>query len=274
MKPLVIYHKNCRDGFGAALAARVWARYEGIELEYLPALYGDPVPDVSGREVCIVDFSYPREVLLEMKAKAKSLIVLDHHKTAEQDLQGLDFCLFDMNRSGAVITWEHLLTYINVPDLFLYIQDRDLWQWKLPHSKEVSAGLELLDMSFDTWEEYLDNKMIPDLINTGKTILQYQTKCIEAAIKQAYPMELAGYTVPCINTTHLVSEIGNELAKGHPFAVMYFDTADKRVYSLRSAEDGIDVSEIAKKFGGGGHKHAAGFTLPKYQEIFYTIAQT
>ena len=69
-----------------------------------------------------------------------------------------------------------------------------------------------------------------------------------------------GHTVPCINTTTLISEIGNAISQDYPFAMMYFDTEDKRIYSLRSSENGIDVSEIAKKMGGGGHFNAAGFS--------------
>ena len=74
---------------------------------------------------------------------------------------------------------------------------------------------------------------------------------------------MAGYKVPAINTTEFTSEIGHRLCKGHPFAVMYNDIADKRIFSLRSDINGIDVSIIARMFAGGGHYHAAGFSMPK-----------
>ena len=100
------------------------------------------IGDVKGKNVIIVDFSYPRDVLIKMAEDADSIIVLDHHKTAEENLKGLDFCIFDMTRSGAVMAWEHFHGKGNTPLLFQYIQDRDLWQWKLPQSKEFSAGLQ------------------------------------------------------------------------------------------------------------------------------------
>jgi len=264
MDIICIYHKHCADGFAAALAVKTWADESQLPCEFVPAHYEDTPPDVTGKDVFIVDFSYPREILLEMNAKALSLKVIDHHKTAQEDLKGLDFCLFDMNKSGAVLTWEYLFPDRSIPDLFLYIQDRDLWKWEYPLSKLVSAGLQLLEFDLEVWSTYLENQSLIDLIDKGEPIIAYQQQCINKTIQSEIPMvNIAGYTVPCINTTHLISETGSKLAKGHPFCAMYFETAEHRVYSLRSAKDGIDVSEIAKGFGGGGHYHAAGFRTKK-----------
>jgi len=136
-KGLCLYHANCADGFAAALA--VWMKYKD-SYEYIPVQYGNPAPPVDGRDVLIVDFSYPRKELLQLKEAAKSLLVIDHHKTAEKELAGLDFCIFDMNKSGAVLTYQYISPDQEIPKLFLYIQDRDLWKWELPSSREVSAG--------------------------------------------------------------------------------------------------------------------------------------
>ncbi len=264
-KLLCIYHKSCADGFGSALAVKTWADSNNRECEFISAYHGDILPIVDDRDIYIVDFSYPRDVLLEMKEKAASVVVIDHHKTAQADLQGLDFCIFNMDKSAAVLTWETLLPERSVPLLLKYIQDRDIWQWKLPDSKAVSAGISLLEYDFNTWERFLVDSNINELINDGRTILRYQELCVKKAIESdILPMEnIAGYTVPCINTTHLISETGNELAKDQPFCAMYFETKNDRIYSLRSDKNGIDVSEIAKQFGGGGHFHAAGFQVSK-----------
>lgn len=260
---LCIYHKNCADGFAAALAVKTWADENHLTCEFIPAHYGDTPPDVTGKAVYIVDFSYPRDVLIEMHSKALSLRVIDHHKSAQKDCEGLSFCIFDMEKSGAVLTWLTLFNTKPVPQLFEYIQDRDLWQWEMIHSKAVSAALQMLKHDFIVWGHYLSDQQIPKLIDRGHTIIRYQRRCIEKSIApdNVAMIEIAGHTVPCINTTHLISEIGNELAKGHPFCAMYFETANKRIYSLRSDKNGIDVSEIAKLFGGGGHYHAAGFFI-------------
>jgi len=271
-KLLCIYHKNCADGFGSAVAVNQWALSINRQCEFIPAHYGDIPPDVTNREVLIVDFSYPREILLEMQAKSSKITVIDHHKSAQKDLEGLDFCFFDMERSGAVSTWLSLFPYRAVPRLLEYIQDRDLWQWKLSGSKEVSAALQTIDQTFEAWDKYLLDDNIYKLIAQGHEILKYQQHCVKKIItSDGITMQnIAGYNVPCINTTHLISEIGNDLAKNQPFCALYFETGDKRIYSLRSAPNGIDVSDIAKLFGGGGHQHAAGFSIEKYN---YDLSQ-
>ena len=264
MSVLCIYHKNCADGFGAAIAVKKYCEMASLACDFLAAQFGDAIPDVTDKDVFIVDFSYPRKTLLLMKEQAKSLKVIDHHKTAQADLQGLDFCVFDMQRSGAVLTWHTLLPDEPLPLLLAYIQDKDIWQWKLPSSKAVSAALQILPMTFDQWEVYLDDSRIEELISQGEPLLNYQNVQINKASKGPLPMaNIAGFMVPCINVTHLQSEIGNVISEGYPFAAMYMDVEDKRVYSLRSKDDGIDVSLIAKKFAGGGHKHAAGFSVEK-----------
>lgn len=76
-------------------------------------------------------------------------------------------------------------------------------------------------------------------------------------------MVIGGFDVPVANLPYtLSSDAGHEMAKGQPFAACYWDTPDGRVFSLRSAPDGQDVSAIAKQYGGGGHRAAAGFKVP------------
>lgn len=270
MSYLVLYHKNCQDGLAAALAVRKYLWDNGLMKgsKFQTAQYGDNPPDVTGLDVVIVDFSYPRETLMEMKSKAKSLIVIDHHATAQAALDGLDFCIFDMTKSGAVLAWEHFHPNKSLPRLMAYVQDRDLWEWKLPFSQEVSAALRSYKPFLAEQERFLDDNSLAGLISEGAAILRYQKQQIDFVLSQPVQMvEIGGYTVPCINATHLLSELGNELAKGHPFAALYFDTNDKRVFSLRSTDDGIDVSEIAKIYGGGGHRNAAGFSIKKPDTI-------
>lgn len=263
----ILYHKNCSDGLGAALAVRLYLWEKGLleQAEFQTVQYGDVAPDVTGKHVYVVDFSFPREQLLRMKEQAASLVVIDHHKTAAADLADLDFCIFDMDKAGCVLTWEYLYPRTPLPDLFLYLQDRDLWQWKLPQSREVSAALRSHKPFFDVWEKFLTPKAVEELKAEGGAILRYQQREIEAALSRPVEtVEIGGYRVPCVNCTHLISELGNELAQGQPFAALYFDTTDgKRVFSLRSTDEGIDVAEVAKKYGGGGHRNAAGFSVAR-----------
>lgn len=270
MAYLTIYHKSCQDGLAAALAVRkhLWDSGQMKGAKFQTAQYGDAAPDVAGLDVVIVDFSYPRDVLLEMHQKAKSLIVIDHHVTAQEALAGLDFCIFDMSKSGAVLAWEYFHPGKPLPRLMAYVQDRDLWKWELPFSREVSAALHSYKPFLNEQERFLDDNSLAGLISEGAAILRYQQQQIDFVLSQPVQMvEIGGYRVPCINATHLLSELGNELAKGHPFAALYFDTDTKRVFSLRSTDEGLDVSEIAKLYGGGGHPRAAGFTVAKPETV-------
>lgn len=253
--PLVIYHANCWDGFCAAWVAR---RYLG-DIEAVPAHYGSSPPDVRDRIVYVLDFSYPREVMLAMHAAAASLLVLDHHATAKAALDGLPFCTFADDRSGGRMAWDHFAGHTPRPWLVDYTEDRDLWRHALPASREINAALRSWSLAFATWDT-LESVALDILTGQGEAILRAERQIVDAHVRNAGRMALLGYNVPVVNATTLVSEIAGQLATGEPFAVCYFDRHDgKRQWSLRSAPDGVDVSEIAQSFGGGGHTHAAGF---------------
>lgn len=274
MKHILITHANCMDGHGVALAVKYHDLLKGIEdREVYYCNYGDIAPDVTDAHVIIGDFSFPRETLIDMHLKAASLIVIDHHKTAEENLKGLNFCVFDMTKSGAVLTWEYLLPEMDVPRLLKYIQDRDLWHWELAASKSISAYLQTIDfksIEFRTpndIEKWLNMKLFNTMAAAGGAIVSYQNQHVQKIVKKKDKLPrttIGGHdNIICINATTLISETGNILSKGEPFVAMYFDTKDKRVFSLRSQPDGEDVSLIAKRFGGGGHPRAAGFSTDK-----------
>jgi oligoribonuclease NrnB/cAMP/cGMP phosphodiesterase (DHH superfamily) len=256
---IVIYHANCADGFTAAWAAR---HTYGDAARYVPANYGEAPPDVSGYDVVIVDFSYPRETLLAMSAQARSILVLDHHKTAAADLAGLPFATFDMARSGAGLAWDILRGSVR-PWLVDYVEDRDLWRFALPQSKEINAWISTVPRGdFARWDA-LDMEGPDQAAIKGAAVLA----CVEGYVRdmsaQARNVEFAGHTVPIVNAPFpMISELVGHLAETAPFAIGWSMRRDGQFsYSLRSrGADGVDVSEIAKRYGGGGHRNAAGFT--------------
>jgi oligoribonuclease NrnB/cAMP/cGMP phosphodiesterase (DHH superfamily) len=256
----VIYHHNCIDGFTAAWCA--WKVY-GDSATYIPAQYNEPAPDVTGDDVLIVDFSYARSTLLAMRESAKSLRVLDHHKTAEEDLRGLDFCLFDMNRSGAGIAWDELHGSKR-PKLVNYVEDRDLWRWKLPESKSVNAWIGSWDFAFKDWSVVAEDlDLDPSGVRSaGDAILRKDHRYVQSMCREARLIEFAGHVVPVVNAPYVnTSELVGALAENQAFAVGWFQRHDgKYQYSLRSRGD-FDVAKLAESFGGGGHRNAAGFTV-------------
>lgn len=273
---LVIYHAGCADGFCAAWL--FWKEYP--DAEFIPANYGDESPDVTGRIVYVVDFSYPRDVLLRMYEQAELLVVLDHHKTAKADLDGLPFCTFDMDKSGGRLAWEYLYDHVEgywspyalrqvPPWIVSYTEDRDLWRWAMEDSRAVNAALRSYPMTFESWDEITSYADATERLKLGgEAILRDQQITVAAKVYQAHEVRVESEPdfprwMVC-NATTLVSETAGELAKATGVGCCWFEMADgSRVYSLRAvADSNVDVSVIAKRFGGGGHAKAAGFKLP------------
>lgn len=257
---IVIYHKGCPDGFGAAWCA--WQTL-GDTATYLPAAYGSDPPDVEGKDVYILDFSYKRPVMEELIGKARSLRCLDHHKTAEADLAGLDGCEFDMERSGAAMTWDYFVAGMERPWLINYVQDRDLWHWKLPDSEAVSAALMAEPHDFEAWNR-LSARQLPSVVADGLAILRHIAHYSERVRENVEIDEQGDYVCAVVNIPYPnCSDVLYDVLEAHPeadIAINYFKRADGFwQHGMRSRKDGPDVSEIAAKFGGGGHRNAAGY---------------
>jgi hypothetical protein len=252
----VLYHANCADGFGAAWAA--WHKL-GDEATYRPVRHGVPAPVLpEGSSVYILDFCYSREVIVAMRKRFAELQIIDHHRTAEEALKGLDYAVFDNSKSGAVLAWEHFHPEEPVPLLLRYVMEHDLWRYELPQSREVYSALSSYPMDFEVW----NGLEVSELAKEGVPIHRYKKEQVALLCDQARFEELAGYRVPIVNAAVLGSEVGEELLRRYPearFVVIYFDRGDGiRQWSLRSRED-FDVSEIARQFQNGGHRQAAGF---------------
>lgn len=259
MNPLVLYHANCNDGFCAAWLIRKVFN----EPELIPMQHGQEPPDVTGRIVYLIDFSFKRDVIIEMNKKAKCIHILDHHKTALEELGDLNldafYKRFDMNKSGARITQE----FFDLGKSWLvdYTEDRDLWNNKLPRTDEVNAALRSYPLDFDVWND-LDKKGVDFLAKEGEAILRYEKMLVRLHVDNAQEVVIDGMKVLGANASVLTSDIAGTLAKNRPFGVIWRDKEGVRVWSLRSDENGMDVSAIAKKHGGGGHFHASSYSEP------------
>lgn len=268
MTALIIYHGACPDGIASALAASM--ALPGCEM--FAGKHGRDPPNVIGRDVLMFDFSYPREITKKLAKEAASIQIIDHHKSAMEDLGDLEYCTFDMERSGAQMAWDFFFPKQERPALFDYIGDADLWRFAIEGTKEISCVSEQLSLehdSLDAWRSFMDRveKDPEEVILSGKQILTWKSAKINTIVAHAGRTELCGYTVPCCNATMWKSEIAHRLNEDSLFSIVWsMDKRGKIAWSLRSRRDGgIDVSVIAKKFGGGGHKHAASFisdTIP------------
>ncbi len=262
---IVIYHGDCFDGFTSAWSHKTWRPEE--HATYLPAKHGEPAPDVSGKRVYIVDFAYPRDTLLRMHGQAESILVLDHHKTAQADLEGLPFCEFDMNRSGAGITWDYFAAE-GEPRHWLVdvVEDRDLWRFRFgDQTRFTMAYVATLPMTFEAWDE-LASAGMEDAVRQGSAIQRYIDSYGEKACREALFLPIGGVTVPVINVGYQNgSDHIDRLIKLHPtypFAASFCLRGDGQwQFSLRSRGE-FDVSAVARQYGGGGHHNASGFVAP------------
>jgi uncharacterized protein len=251
---VVLYHAECADGFGAAWA--LWRQFPAAR--FLPVKHGNPPPpDLQDQRIIIVDFSYARETLETMAEQAKALLVLDHHITAEKALFGLPYAYFDLKKSGAVLAWEWAHEP-PIPWLLNYIQDKDLWTWALPLSREINAAIASHPFEFQVWNHFKQK----ELEQEGRAILRYEHELVTKLAGQAVLVEFQGATVPSVQSAILTSQIGERLSADAPFCMIWHDRDGRRYYSMRSRGNGTDVGAIAASFGGGGHTHAAGFSVP------------
>jgi len=261
-KPICIYHSNCPDGFTAA-----WVAYHAFhgDIDLHGGTHQSGPPDVTDRDVYMVDFSYRRQVLAAMRDRARRVVVLDHHKTAEAALRGLPGIetVFDMNRSGARIAWDYWNAEIPYPKPLLHVEDHDLWYLALPLTREIYANISSHPYQIPVWDRLMATEP-RELAKEGEPILRKQLKDVRELLPETTRrMNIAGHNVPIANLpyTH-VNDAAHLLCEGEPFAGCYWDTPYGRVFDLRSSDAGVDVSEIAEQFGGGGHRNAAGFRLP------------
>jgi oligoribonuclease NrnB/cAMP/cGMP phosphodiesterase (DHH superfamily) len=277
MKTYVLYHSGCWDGFCAAWIAR--AVLEG-EVDFIPVQYGQDPPGIEPKSrLYILDFCYPREQLFRWwqpgPGAVDHMIVLDHHVTSRDAVAGFDDeCMangfdypeivFDMGKSGARLAWEHFMPGVRqCPGIVDYVEDRDLWRWALPDSQAVNACVRSYPLDFEQWDRFalMDrDDLRREFAPAGEAILRRERQIIDDHKRHAREIDMDGYKILVVNATVLFSDIAGELAEGRPFGACYFDRADgKRQWSLRSRDEGVDVSAIAKAHGGGGHRNAAGF---------------
>ena len=272
---LVIYHGGCLDGFGSAYSAYVhFELHQGLApnqaIEYYAASHGDQPPTAKGALVYLLDFAYPRAEMKKLCSEARQVVVIDHHITAQQNLQGLDQDIgnlelrIDLEQSGAMLSWLYFnqrTQNLPAPRFIECIQDRDLWRWQFPESRDLNAALMSYPFDFQAWHRWAsDEQAYQQLVAEGSTINRYRAQMIAQHRYGVRVGNIAGYQVPIVNCPRaIVSELLGELAIDFPFAAGYYDRRDNRVWSLRSTSEGLNVAQIAEQFGGGGHPNAAGF---------------
>jgi hypothetical protein len=273
MKRACIYHAGCPDGFGAAWS--VWTSWGG-EGNFVARGHEDHVKpeEFEDNLVAFVDIAPRNDELRDLAEYASQVVVLDHHVTARAryeldpelgralDREGHEI-LFDMNHSGAVLSWNYFNADTPVPDLLRYVEDQDLWSWALPDSDAVNAAIASYPRTFDDWTR-LANRPISELVAEGTPIVRANRVEVERIVRHAAPLAVDSRRVESVNSATNRSAIGHALAErktyGEHWGCVYRIDGNRVHATLYSIGD-FDVSRIATSLGGGGHKNAAGFTV-------------
>lgn len=267
---ILIYHKNCVDGFGAAMSCMMAS--EGKNLIYIPMQHDDPLPDVTGKNVLLCDICFKKDGMAKLLGQANKLVVLDHHKTAEKEMIDLpdENKHFDMKHSGAYLAWCYFHPGKEIPKVILYIQDTDLWIKKLPNTQEISARIALLPFEFSAYRPLFEDGFEKEAIIYGRGALDQVKRLTGEILKFFLPtfgkIGEEYYLILMVETavSSLKSTLGHAALEKWPlldFSVVYTPNHSGKVnYSLRSEENRTDITKIVEMFKGGGHRNAGAFS--------------
>jgi len=260
---VIIYHKDCQDGFSGAWAA--WKKF-GRRADYIGALHHQSPPaGLKNKTLYFIDFVYSEADMRQLIKHNQKVVVIDHHITAKKTAQLAHEHYFALNHSGAVLAWRYFHPQKSIPRFLRHVEDVDIWRWKLSHTKEILAYAQLLEFNFANWNKIVKAVESPQqrkkIIEYGKVISIYEKRIIDRLITKAELVKFEGHKALAVNSPILNSEIGNELVKKlPPIGIVWSRKEGRYAISLRS-NGKADVAKLAQRFGGGGHKAAAGFSL-------------
>jgi oligoribonuclease NrnB/cAMP/cGMP phosphodiesterase (DHH superfamily) len=261
---VVLYHRRCWDGFGAAWSA--WkkfknkATYIGVE-HHLP-----PPKGLKNKEIYLIDFCYNKKILLNLLRSNKKVVIIDHHISRKEENKLGSEHVFSLKHSGAALAWKYFHPQKKTPKLIQYVEDVDLWKFRWPHSEELLLTADLLPYKFENWSKMARDWERPGgtkkYLIQGEAIMTYVQTMVNELAGMADKVIFEGKKVLAVNAPRFLrSDLGNELTKrGHPFGIVWYLRGKEVHVSLRS-QGKVNVAKIAEKYGGGGHKNAAGFTF-------------
>lgn len=261
----ILYHSNCMDGLASAYVAKqAFPNAEAIPITY------DDNPSIltDDKELLFVDFCPTKSWLEENSSNYTLITIIDHHKLNVEPIMQLELpnviTHFDNSESGATLTSKILLGHeVCGVNALAYIKDRDLWQWKLPFSKEYSEGLKHKTLTNDLCSFTKAIQLpIHELQNIGKLLVEATESRVNTRVKNAFDITIEDINLVCINATGDISELGNVLCNHYnkPSATYQIGPKGEVWWSFRSLDSLHQVDTLAKSLGGGGHRNASGAT--------------
>lgn len=278
---VVIYHGDCPDGFGAAYAA--WKKF-GDTATYLPWKEHTALPEgLVDKTIYVVDFSFREPHLKTLNEQNKSVVVIDHHKTAQTDVTAYPQNIFDINHSGCALAWQYFHPGTETPILLQYVEDNDIWRHTLPEYREFLVSLHQNPMTFESWDQLIeslkDENYLINFIAKGSLLAKYEDQLVTRIMSGRERVLFEGHEIYAVNATSIFRDmVANNLAALNEqegriaFAIVYYKKHGMVTLSLRSRGN-VDVATMAEKYGGGGHKNAAAIRVKSFADLPFTFLE-
>ena len=264
MKNIVVLYHNDEDGFAGAWVA--WKKFKN-QAQYIQASYTNQTKaNFKNKIVYMIDFCYSdKKIMEEILKNNKNVIVIDHHISQRESARISSENIYSANHSACTLAWNYFNPQKPLPKLLAHIEDMDLWQFKMKFTREIIASLDTHPLNFAVWDKIVkdfQSSAQKKYITEGKAIIKYQDTLIKSLVEDGIRVEISGHNAIAVNSPILHSEIGHYIWKNYSKTVgLIWNSKNGRIKtSLRSGKN-IDVSKIAQKFGGGGHKQASGFSF-------------
>lgn len=304
----VLYHADSDGRYAGHCAFQYFERNKVRNVTYIEVQYGQPFPvllDQLDRNsvILILDFSYVRDVMIDVSKHAGYVLVLDHHKGAAEELAGLEDqmqcqsdIVFNMAKSGALLAFEYFTPQRSIPWVCKFINDRDLWAKQYENSRYLESFIrknlkaEKAGHAWPMWVE-LENNVVTlnNAIGEGKTIADYEDKQIDKVFKSklhkiidfrfnGVNYKACIYNCPGLMHSEIAEKFYSSLDVDLTIAWRVIQSGDQVLFSFRSPKR-VDVSQIARSFAklqgglsGNGHPSAAGATMSLVNGLQYLAA--
>lgn len=286
---LVLYHGSCTDGFTSALLLHLYFKEINQEAEFIPVEYNRPMPFIEDQDVYIVDFSYEPKLIHKACETARSITILDHHLTAAEMYGGYIEVMehhhncpltikINEEASGATMVYKYLLDkeHAHGPLPFLHnprikklvyaVEDYDLWKFTRPDTHVINELLQLIPKRLEHWEHtflHETDEIFQERFEKAIAYFEVKEAMAQEYASKSQIVRVGDYEIPVVNCpANFANRVCEILNNEYPFALSFVVSPTELYCSLRSRKGfGIDVSSVAKKFGGGGHFNSSGFKL-------------
>lgn len=230
------------------------------EIDYSMAF---PFEDIEKDEsVWIVDFSIEPEEMKKLLDITKNVVWIDHHKSVIEKYKNLSLVIsgiWEIGQAGCELTYKYLYDNEIMPKMTRLIGDWDVWEFEYGDETEYfKMGMEVYNTHPESkiWERVLSNPK--SVIQDGKIVYKFKKNFYKEYVGN-YGYEVGFERLSCIvcNIGMVSSKLFESLDKDYDILIKYVFDGNQYIVSLYSKN--VDVSEIAEKYGGGGHEGAAGF---------------